>query len=303
MNKVNLFINTNVTDTGIVNYLADFALSPVRYFFGGRKVQVIRTDGQPHVHSVRSYSKDLNCTKSSRTNRDLESDSSYLLNDVFMPVGLLPGLIAGVVLKSFALLTGKVQEKYDLAARHFVRVDKTIGSPEALLQSEMDIIQALRVLGEEREREPLHQKVNNLVIYAKKGVEIVKANEIFWINPQKLIVVGAKLIDGPCGGFYSSLDEVLARTEKWLGSSVAVHTLKQSTRSAQDHLPVEGLGDEMDLDPLVELVTEVDMGSFVAQFQSPSVAAAKQHVLPKISRFSTKRFRAVYNVPASVGEI
>lgn len=264
MNDVNLFINTRVKDSGILAGIGDFALSPVRYFFHGRTVKVVNKENHQHVHHVASYKgKGGWFAHHSKTNNDLKASSRGFFKALAMIVLFAPGLILGTIAKSFAYLSNDMRANHSLAKRHFTPVDKTVGSEDNRLD-ENGIKEELTKL----KNDPLHQKVNNLVIYGNGNVTFNTDPGFVSLNPKKVVMVGARIIHAPCA--FNRLDDTLARKKEWLDGSV---------RNISSGMVANN-------------------STFVTQLKVSSVKDALDHVTPRRSFLSSKRYHAVYQVNA-----
>ncbi len=245
MNNVNLFLNAEIKDCGRLAAAADLALSPVRYFFHGHTVKVVKFQAQDYVQHVSSF-KDKGDTANVVYNTDdkihtkifVDGSSRGYLKSVAIIALFVPGLILGTIAKSFAYLSDDMRAKHRLAKLHFTLVDKTIGSEENRLD-ERGIQAELTKLKDA----PLHQKVNNLIIYGNGNVEFKADPGFVAMNPKKVVLVGARIIRDSL--VTTQLDDTLAAKKEWFSRSVLGDTdptlVRQiniaSVKEALDHIP------------------------------------------------------------------
>lgn len=218
MNNLVIFSSTNVQGSGIASSFGNTCLTPVRYLFHGKTVEIVSKELFQEVHHVSSFHKsDLYCSKS---NSGLKSASTGFLQTVAAIITLIPGLFIGAIFKGLSYLSKSTRDQHALIKEHFKPIDKTIGSAEKPLVKS-DIRAALRCLG----CEPLHQKIHALTIYGA-NVQLNTDPGFLELNPKKVIFVGAKIVHEPTE--HLRLDELLSGSKKWKRDAVRVVTASES---------------------------------------------------------------------------
>ncbi len=197
MNSINCFLNVQIADSGTCAFLGDLCLAPFRYFFKGQTVWTHNDGKTTHVFHVRSYRDtkahqfflrgcwniDINENVLSR----YRSEKKHWLATVGAIVLFVPGLFLGILLKVIAYATvPKMIKNHQLAIHHLTRINIKIGSEKNRLdQSQIDLEL------DERIRDPIHPKVNALIIYGEDDVEINQIDaRIQDLNPKKIILIG-----------------------------------------------------------------------------------------------------------------
>jgi hypothetical protein len=188
------------------------------------------------VHHVRSFHQDGN-RHYSRSDYRLESSSKNIFKTAAAIIFLLPGLCFGSIFKGLSYLSQSTREKHRLVKQHFTPENKFIGSHQNPLD-ENQIFEALQVL----HKDPLHQKINALVIYGK-DVQMNNDPGIGRLNPKKLILVGAQIVHQPSP--FDRLDDKLSRYRKWCskvlrlpgGTFVTQKPVRNIVEALADQLP------------------------------------------------------------------
>lgn len=262
MSHLSVFLNTEVKNKNTFDLgsaFGDVFLSPVRYFFNGRVVTNFNNQiGHEKAYKGKWYNFNLNFFDSSKG----------FLKTLLMVWFFAPGLITGMIMKSFAYLSKDIRENHDLAKKHFTPIDITIGSEEERLD-ENGIKMELEMW---RKKDPLHRKVNNLIIYGNGNVQFNTDPGFVSMNPKKVVMVGAKIIHAPA---MHRLDDELSDKKKWLVGGIV--------RECIDHLETQ-------------IANKVTFITHITQLKVSSVKEALDHKTPRRSFLSSKRYRAVYLV-------
>lgn len=185
MNHLSIFLNQKFYYTApslsrpayLATKLGDFCLTPVRYLFDGKVINIsCAKDGQP---LYMSYWSGKLITDSRR---------SYL-RTIAAIVFLIPGVIIGSAFKGAAYLLPSIRQVHRLALLQYQPIDRTIGSEGAGVGLEELQRQMKNLVAHNRYSQP----TKNLVIYAAPGTEINEAYQISSLNPKKIILVGARI--------------------------------------------------------------------------------------------------------------
>ncbi len=219
MNNTNLFFNTNIQQSGILSNIADFALSPVRYFFRGRTVSIVDFKNQKHTHHAYSFAKNAfftssktafnHVTKKRLLTPPLKPSEKNFLKATMMTILFVPGILFGTLAKAFTYISGNVRKNHELAKRHFTRIDYNIGTKD----NPKNLAEIKKELTKLRYDRPNHQKAKNLIIYGNEGDEIVGDPGIRYLNAHKTVLVGIKIVNESYPGPNENLHDQLVRRE------------------------------------------------------------------------------------------
>lgn len=297
MNHLNMFLNnrvfcnevainshvaTIVTDIVLLQplgKLGNFCLTPVRYLFNGDAIQIsykeavwVNETGILYGMSQTTFHQDQLKTITHKT----DFTSRGFLRTTAAIILLIPGLIIGSAFKAISYLSPAIRENHRLAILHRTPVDKTLGSPEERLNLQ-EIKRNLQEV--QLSNNPLNQPTGNLVIYARRGTLIINDPGIIALNPQKIILVGARLTGDDFN--QEALDEVLAKTGEW------------HVRSSGDFLYGKNSS------ATIMNVDGVDIcygDTFIPQWEINSVEQAVKDIPPKRSFFGSERVKRLYTV-------
>lgn len=105
MNHLNVAYNCELLHSGFLPEVGDFCLKPMRYFFCGRTVEVLRVcevteDEDPSVESVPSYVEKFDDFALSEG--ELKPSTKSYWKTMIMVAFFIPGVIFGLILKSLA---------------------------------------------------------------------------------------------------------------------------------------------------------------------------------------------------------
>lgn len=197
MNSINCFLNVQIADAGTYAFWGDQCLAPFRYFRKGPTVWTHNDGETTHVFHVKSYrdtaahhsylkgcwNHDLDVNVLSR----YQSEKKHWLATVGAIVLLVPGFFLGVLLKMIAYATSsKMITKHQLAIRHLTPINIKMGSEENRLDKDQIDLQL-----NEQVKDPVHPKVNALIIYREEDVDIHPIDaRIQDLNPKKIILIG-----------------------------------------------------------------------------------------------------------------
>ncbi len=205
MGDLCLFLNTEITSSGFLAGVGDLCLSPVRYWCYGNTVEI----NDNKVHHVQSYHEEA--YHHSRTSYSLQSSGTSMLTAIATIILFVPGLFLGVIFKTFAYLYSEMQERHNLAKRHFIPIVRHLGTPENPIATEYELSVAVSA---EKERTPHNPPTDAIVIH---GRNLAINKEPFMMlhdwNPMKLILEGARIVHQPCA--VTRLDDAMASTRKW----------------------------------------------------------------------------------------
>lgn len=262
MNHAQIFLSTHVTPEklsvcSVLSGLGNLCLIPIDYFFHGRYVQIISTTDGPRVDHVRTFhpNGDANVSRF----ESLVSHEKGFLKTVAAIIFFIPGLFLGSIFKGLSYLSETTRDQHELVKKHFTPINITIGSDkepldEAGIKSELEKIQ----------NEPLHQKINALIIYGQDDVRLNTDPGFVKLNPKKVILAGPRIIHEPCAG--NRLDDMLSGNKKWMSD-----TQRSITENKPDC-------------------------TFVKQLEVESVNEALAEQRPR-RPWSLKRYHVVYVVP------
>lgn len=261
MSGVSVFFNAKVEvdleqfpdymSMGVVpGVIGNFCFSPIRCLCKGNIVEVSKDKGNLTVHHVAEYG----------SSRGLDSKERNFLHVIASIVFLIPGIILGCFFKGLSYLWEYMREAHKLAVIHFTPIDRVVVGSENNRYNLEKITQALR---EHRDKNFLNQPTNNLVVYAEPGTEIIADPGFINLNPQKIILVGAKLINGSCYG------------------SSPLHERLNAGWEANRFMAVSNAEEFID-------------GTSVAQHVKKSVGEAELDVPPRTSFFSCERYKRIY---------
>lgn len=256
MNSVNVFLNNRIVIknafyiSDIPIALGDWFLTPVRCLFDGNKV----------IFSVNN--KDSITVDHEKEYYGWNKPERNFLRVVASIIFIIPGIIIGSAFKGIGYLWEFNRVCHRLVIRHYTSVDHTIGAPENRLNLEA-IKQQLSDL---RQNNQLNQPTKNLIVYAEEGTAINEDPGIIGFDPQKTILVGARIVHQPSR--VGRLDEALIRYG-W---------------------------EERGCVRKVSNTHEIDNSTYVIQWKKKSVQAALDDVPARKSIFSTERYKRVYIV-------
>ena len=258
MNNIGVFLNNRTVSkhfllADLPVRFGDWCLTPVRCLFDGNKVVVGFRNTSLSVDHEKEYSAKNEWSYKPKRN---------FLRVVASIVLLIPGLIIGSAFKGLGFLSQSIRTRHRLAVIHFTPVNLTIGSQNARLN--LDAIK--QKLLEFRTRNQYNQPTN-LVVFAEEGTFINEDPGFISLNPQKIILDGARIIHAPSA--IGRLDETLCG-RGW-------------DRRAVRNLTV--VGD-----------ASADKTTFVTQWKVKSVNEAILDAPPKLSLFSFERLKRVYIV-------
>ena len=176
MNGLKIFLTTKIENQGTTAGIGDFFLTPARYLWNGKNVQVIiknsAHDGfsTPKIKHVKSF-----------------PETSYLKTTLAISL-LIPGLFVGVIFKGISLYFSETALDYlGLVKDYFtISPERRIGEPDYLLNKETIIGKI-----EERKRRTINQKIDHFVVYGQ-NVEFDKDPGLFGFRARKFILVGVK---------------------------------------------------------------------------------------------------------------
>lgn len=191
MNNIGIFLNNRIVDkkhfvlADLTVSLGNWCLSPVRCLFNGSKVSISYKNQILNIDHHKEYSN--------------SSGYSYvlpkrnLIRVIASIVLIVPGLILGSAFKGLGYLSDTIRHRHQLAVRHFTPVHYTIGSPEKRLTLG-EISQELKAYGQGN---ALNQPAKYIIVYAEEGTMIEQDPGFLNLNPQKIILVGARILHAP----------------------------------------------------------------------------------------------------------
>jgi|GEM_PF-2683676 len=261
MNNIGVFLNHRIIDSHSSSWantsviFGDFCLTPIRCLFKGNKVTVSTQNQVVTVSHTEEYA-DPRFFSFSRPKRNA-------LRVVASILFLVPGILLGVAFKGLGHLSKTIRERHSLAVQHYTPINRlTIGSDKQRL----DINEIEVELTKQKQDNHLQQKTRALIIYAKPGTKINTDPGLLELEPQKIVLVGAKIVHEPCGGMGGRLDDTLLQDSDW-----ETGLRKSSMRQA-------------------------NFGTFVTQWKVNSVNKAIRDIPPRKSMFSCERYRRIYVV-------
>ena len=205
MNSVNLFLKTEIEETGWLSAIGNFGLTPYRYLFNGKTVKI----EQDKVHHVSSFHL-RGAAHQSKTKADLCSSETAFYKLILAIVFLVPGLILAVC-KAVSYLFEEVREKNALALKHFTPIHLKIGTDKCLARKEQELEEALA----EQLKKPV-RKIVSIIVYGNKNLRLIRDPGFLQFNPEKILLVGVKmqekLYDFEIEG---SLKNKLETSKKW----------------------------------------------------------------------------------------
>ncbi len=207
MNHISLFFNNQIINNSIIpdktsKFLAqsvdfgNWCLTPIRYLCEGNLV-IVSTKFSSVRHDP-AYTKE-------------ERQKMPFLHVVACIILLAPSLIVGTIFKGIGYLSAPIREKHKLALLHFTPIDLKIGQSDERLSFE----EIQKSLKQAKEANQLDQPVNKLTIYAEENTSIDRDPGIIPLNPDKVILVGAK-ITRTYNDLSSSLHDELVKKGKVL---------------------------------------------------------------------------------------
>jgi len=99
MDCTEIFFNTRIEGQGTFSEIGNLCLTPYRYLFGGRTVQIIDADALKGIHHVASFHC-LGDKNQCPTNPNLHSADMNLFYTAFAIALFIPGLILGTLFKA-----------------------------------------------------------------------------------------------------------------------------------------------------------------------------------------------------------
>lgn len=268
MNHINAFYNSKFTirgESGAGNALVsigDFCLKPVRQLFKGEKLCMNKGNSSNEISLDLILKEPANRT---------------FIGKVLTIAFLAPGIILGTVFKSLGYLCSTIREKHRIAALHNITKDSiTVGSNEKRLNVN-EISKKLSQLALEND---YYQRAKAVIIYAEKGTEIVDDPGILQWNPDKIILVGARVI-------HESGIDLRGPLDRQLGEGWETKPMIQSKVKIQ-HIPNES--------GLREAVDFQGGDSYAIQYTANSVKSALEDVPPVYSWTSFSRYKRIYLV-------
>src|SRR5580700_4092109 len=109
MNDLSVFLNTRVKDSGVLAWIGNKGLAPVRYLCNGKTILVTfrgsdDSDNKIEIHRVASFHW-LGDRHRSKTYPFLQSASTGMIKAALSVIFVLPGLIIGAAFKGLAYLS------------------------------------------------------------------------------------------------------------------------------------------------------------------------------------------------------
>lgn len=259
MGNLSIFFNHRITRReaftlyDVPAALGDFFLTPVRCLFNGNKITISIKDQLITVTNEKEYAS---------TRWDWQKPKRNFLRVIASIVLLAPGLILGSVIKGLGYLSKVIRARHKLTLLHYIPIDRTVGTD----QNRLNLDQIKQQLEELRKNNWINQPTKTLIVYAQPNTQINTDPGFLALHPQKIILVGARIVHQPCAG--NRLDDTLAGSSNW--ESRSFRTIKNGTQA--------------------------NFGTFITQWQVNSVQDAIQDIPPKKSLFSSERYRRVYVV-------
>jgi hypothetical protein len=232
----------------------DFFLTPVRCLFNGNKVTLKTKNNVITVDHEKEYF-------------DHSSPSSWLkpkrnfLRVIASIIFLIPGLILGSIFKGIGFLSESIRERHRLTIEHYTSIDREIGDEN----NRLDLATLTNRLREEKQNNHLNQPTKNLIVYAQPGTDLNTDPGLLDLNPQKIILVGAKIVHKSCAGY--RLDDTLACNPDWESGKMRVVKLNHP---------------------------QPNFSTFVTQRKVNTVDEARDDVPPRKSFFSFERYKRIY---------
>lgn len=163
----------------ILTQWGNWCLNPVRCLFNGKTITISSQNQFIMVKHEEDYSPHFIKSKKHKT----------LLSVVASIIFLIPGLMIGSVFKGLGYLSRTMRERHCMAVKHYTPIDRTFGC-----ETNRYSLQTLKkVLEATRKGNLLNQPTKHLIIYAKAGTEIEEDPGFVSLNPEKIILVGAKI--------------------------------------------------------------------------------------------------------------
>lgn len=199
----------------------DTCLFPFRYFCSGNNVTIYTYQGKQIIYHERVR---IHYHWTHLTSLEIH------LKTVAMICLLIPGFFLGSFFKGLGYLSASIKEKHHIVVKHFTPIDRTIGSEEKRLTLE-EIKEELKKYREGGEQNQYSQKAKTLKIFAKPGTTLKYDPGILELHPQKLILIGASIVQG-------ELDECMVSWERTLEDrSVVVQHKMDSIEKAEADIP------------------------------------------------------------------
>lgn len=237
MNNVSIFLNTKIEGSGVLSWIGDQGLAPVRYLFNGKTVRIEQEEQkEPVIYHIESFHN----RGEFNIKRKLSSSSTSRIRAIAAVAFLIPGLVLSVF-KLLAYVFSDVKERHRLAKEHFTPIEiQNIGSQEAPIATEKELAEALREFNEKNSKD---QPVNALVIHGDGNFEINRNLLVLEINPMKLVLDRARLVHNEHGNeTIPLLDNTMRDSGKWLANgsreSDSTFTIVQTVSSVEEALSV-----------------------------------------------------------------
>jgi hypothetical protein len=131
MSDLKVFLKTKVEDSGILSYIGNKGLAPVRYLFKGQTYQ-IKKDEIERILSFKKYE-----IKPYFTRFNFVTSEKTMLKTVAAVVLLIPGLLLSLF-KLAAYIFSDVREKHQLVKKSITPINVHIGTVREPIKDEYD---------------------------------------------------------------------------------------------------------------------------------------------------------------------
>jgi hypothetical protein len=208
MNHLEVFLRTSIENSQGSLGIGNFLLTPVRYLFRGKKLSWIEPN---QIHHVKAFANNHGMIKfRSKTHQPLRASDKTFLKTVAAIIFLIPCFFAGTIFKAIAYLSSETRDRHRLVKKHFTPINVKVGSPTERIANETELQNRLSLLLQD----PIHPRINVLTIYGNGNLKINHECGILRLNPQKVILVGAEIVNHGSSG--RTLDDALSSRKKWL---------------------------------------------------------------------------------------
>ena len=190
MSSAYVFLNTQVRNAGVLSWIGDFGLTPFRYLFRGKTIEVETNADRSivRIHHVLSFhAKGAEHHSKSGT---LQSSPVGMIRTVLAVFTLIPGFLLSS-LKVVAYLFSDVRKTHKTVQKRFQPIDRAIGTPEEPIQTTKELENALQQEILKGEGHP----IRTLLVYGNSSVKIDAslANEFNLLRPKRLIFTDCKM--------------------------------------------------------------------------------------------------------------
>lgn len=215
--------------------LGDWFLTPVRCLYNGNKVTISHKNDAITIEHEKEYS-DWDNTRPKRN----------FLRVILSIILIVPGVIVGSIFKGIGYLSQSIQHRHTAIRRHY--------SPGNIVGDESDPPD-LKTIEDILKNDFKHIERNNkscnaLVVNAKKGTRINVDPGILSENPQKIILVGARIVHEPTRE--PLLDDTLYKDPSWESGSrifYPCHYIDPNEVTYVKQFPVSSIEEAMQDEP------------------------------------------------------